>query len=62
MPGIHPDIAENIYQKEFFIFINVFYPPGEPILPHQLRCGPFTVYRYSFMGHFLAAAVTLARE
>jgi hypothetical protein len=64
--GIYPDIAVNpdkfFFKKKFFIFIGIFYPSGEPISPHWLRCSPFAVVHYSFMGHFLAAAAILTRE
>jgi hypothetical protein len=61
----HIDIAENeninISKKANFI-IRIFYPSGEPISLHQLRCSPFAVYKYSIMGHCLAAAAILSRE
>jgi len=64
--GSYPDIARNpdkfFFKKKFFIFIGIFYPSGEPISPHRLRCSPFAVVHYSFMGHFLAAAAILTRE
>jgi len=28
-------------------YIGIFYPSGEPISPHRLRCSPIAVYRYS---------------
>jgi len=62
----YPDIALNpdmfFFKKKFLIFIGIFYPPGEPISPHRLRCSPFAVVHYSFMGHFLAATAILTRE
>ncbi len=64
--GSYPDITVNpdkfFLKKKFFILIGIFYPSGEPISPHRLRCSPFAVVHYSFMGHFLAAAAILARE
>jgi hypothetical protein len=42
--------------------IGIFYPPGEPISPHRLRCNPFAVDHYSFMGCCLAAAAISARK
>jgi hypothetical protein len=64
--GIYPDIAVNpdkfFFKKKFFIFIGIFSPLGEPISLHRLRCSPFAVVHYSFMGHFLAAATILTRE
>jgi len=64
--GSYPDIARNpdefFFNKKFFIFIGILYPSGEPISSHRLRCSPFAVVHYSFMGHFLAAAAILTRE
>jgi hypothetical protein len=60
--GSYPDIAVNYYEKTFIHLIGIFYPSGEPISPHRLRCSPFAVVHYSFMGHFLAAAAILIRE
>jgi len=37
------------------VFIGIFYPSGESISPHRLRCSPFAVVYYSVMGHFLAS-------
>jgi hypothetical protein len=42
--------------------IGIFYPSGEPISPHRLRCSPFAVDHYSFMGCGLAATAISARE
>jgi hypothetical protein len=55
-------LLKKLFKKYLFIFIGIFYPSGEPISLHRLRCGPFAVYKYSFMGHFLAAAAILTRE
>jgi hypothetical protein len=62
--GSYPDIAVNYYEKTFIylILIGIFYPSGEPISLHRLRCSPFAVVHYSFMGHILAAAAILTRE
>jgi hypothetical protein len=64
--GSYPDITVNpdkfFFKKKFFIFIGIFYPLGEPISLHRLRCSPFAVVHYSLMGHFLAAAAILTRE
>jgi len=60
--GNYPDIAVNYYVKIFIHLIGIFYPLGEPISLHQLRCSPFAVVHYSFMGYFLAVAAILARE
>jgi hypothetical protein len=60
--GIYPDIALNYYEKSFIHLFGIFYPPGEPISLQQLRCRPFAVVDYSFIGHFLAVAAILARE
>jgi len=53
---------KKLFKKYLFTLIGIFYPSGEPISPHRLRCSPFAVYKYSFMGHCLAAAATSARE
>jgi hypothetical protein len=45
-----------------FSSIDIFYPPGEPISPHLLRCDPFAVDYHSFMGRRLASAATSTRE
>jgi hypothetical protein len=60
--GVYPDIAVNYHEKTFINLIGIFYPTGEPISPHRLRCSPFAVVHYSFMGYFLAAAAILTRE
>jgi len=33
----------------FRFFIGIFYPTGEPISPHLLRCSAFAVDDHSFM-------------
>ena len=64
--GSYPDIPVNSYIiliKHFhFVYISIFSPVGELILLHRLRCSPFAVVYYSFMGHCLAAAATSTRE
>jgi hypothetical protein len=62
--GSNPDIAVNYYEKTFIylILIGIFYPSGEPILLHLLRCGPFAVANHSFMGRRLASVATSTRE
>jgi hypothetical protein len=45
-----------------FSSIGIFYPSGEPISLHRLRCSPFAVDHYSFMGCGLAATATSARK
>ena len=64
--GSYPDIAVNpdkyFFENNFFILIGIFYPKGEPILPHLLRYGPFAVDDHSFMGRRLASATTSTRE
>jgi len=62
-PEIFPDFVVNpeifFIKKWYFKFICIFYPSGEPILlggvGWRLRCNPFAVFKYSFMGHFLAS-------
>jgi len=43
-------------------YVGIFSPPGEPILPHLLCCGPFAVGDHSFMARRLASAATSTRE
>ena len=45
-----------------FIFIDIFYPPGEPISRHRLRLSLFDVDNYAFTGRFLVATMTSTRE
>jgi hypothetical protein len=50
----HPEsfikIAAVIFKKTITYFIiGTFYPPGEPILPHLLRCSGFAVNYHSFI-------------
>jgi len=52
----------NLYVRAKRIGIGIFYPMGELISLHRLRCNPFAVYKYSFMGYYLAAAVISTRE
>jgi len=52
----------KLFKNNLFIFIGIFYPMGELISLHRLRCSPFAVYKYSFMGHCLVAAAISARE
>jgi hypothetical protein len=60
--GSYPDIALNYYEIFFLNLIGIFYPSGEPISLQRLRCSPFAVVHYSFMGHFLTVAAILTRE
>jgi len=55
-------LLKKLFKKNLFIFIGIFYPTGESISLHRLRCSPFAVYKYSFMGHCLAAAAISTRE
>jgi len=55
-------LLKKLFKKNLFIFIGIYYPKGEPISLHRLRCSPFAVYKYSFMGHCLAAAAISTRE
>jgi hypothetical protein len=41
----------KLFKKNLSIFIGIFYPSGEPILLHLLRCDPFAVDNHSCMGH-----------
>jgi hypothetical protein len=54
---------ESLHSLSFLsIIIGIFYPSGEPISLHLLRCGPFAVDYHSFMGRRLAFAATSTRE
>jgi len=55
-------LLKKLFKKNLFIFIDIFYPSGEPISLQSLRCGPFAVVHYSIMGHCLAFASTSVRE
>jgi hypothetical protein len=44
-------LLKKLFKKNIFIFIGIFYPSGEPILLHLLRCDPFAVDHHSCMGH-----------
>jgi hypothetical protein len=56
-------LLQKIYLKNPFVLINgIFYPPGEPISPHQLHCGLFAAVNCSFTGHFFADAAISTRE
>jgi len=62
----YPDIAVNksiiLFLRTFYIFIGIFYPLGEPISPHLLRCGLFAVENHSFTGPRLASVANLTHE
>jgi hypothetical protein len=63
--GNYPDITGNYKNnicKRIIFLIGISYPAGGPISLQRLRCSPFAVYNYSFMGHFLAVAAILTRE
>jgi hypothetical protein len=47
---------------KFLFSIGIFYPTGEPISLHLLRCDPFAVDYHSFMGRRLASTATSTRE
>jgi hypothetical protein len=46
----------------FYLYSTFFYPSGELISLQTLRCSPFEVVYYIFMGHCLAFAAISARE
>jgi len=64
--GNYPDIAVNksivLFLRTFYIFIGIFYPSGEPISPHLLRCGLFAVDDHSFTGPRLASVAISTHE
>jgi hypothetical protein len=55
-------LLKKLFVKNLYIFIGIFYPMGKPISLHRLHCGPIAVYKYSIMGHCLAAAAISTRE
>jgi hypothetical protein len=63
--GSYPDITvipnKNLFEKNIYINRH-FFPRGEPISPHLLRCSPFAVDNHSFMVRRLASAATSTRE
>jgi hypothetical protein len=63
--GDYSDIAQNSNKFSFEKCYHInrhFFPHGEPISPHLLRCGPFAVEDHSFMSRRLASAATSTRE
>jgi len=48
-------LLKELFKKNFFIPIGIFYPSGEPILlggvGWMLRCDPFAVDNHSCMSH-----------
>ncbi len=44
-------LLKKLFKKNLSIFIDVFYPSGEPISQHRLRCRSLAVVHYSFMSH-----------
>jgi len=47
-------LLKKLFKKNlFYIHRGIFYPSGEPILVHLLRCDPFAVDDHSGMGHAL---------
>jgi uncharacterized UBP type Zn finger protein len=55
-------LLKKLFKKNFSIFIDIFYPSGEPISQHRLRCSSLAVVHYSFMSHCLAVTATSVRE
>jgi hypothetical protein len=48
--------------KTFLYIVGIFFPPGERISLHLLRCGPFGVDNHTFMRRRLAFAAISTRE
>ena len=55
-------LLKKLFKKNLYLFIGIFYPTGKPISLHRLHNSPFAVYKYSIMGHCLAAAAISTRE
>jgi len=47
------EVLVNFFLRLSVIIINIFYPSGEPISRHRLRCSLFDVDYYAFTGRFL---------
>jgi hypothetical protein len=64
--GFHLTSSENYLAHAFtnvlFFLTDIFYPLGELISPHLLRCAPFVVDDHNFMGQRLASAAISTRE
>jgi len=64
--GNYPDIVVNksivLFLRILYIFIGIFYPSGEPISPHLLRCSLFAVDDHSFTGPRLASVAISTHE
>jgi len=43
----------NPFSRSISFLIDIFYPPGEPISRHRLRCSLFDVEYYAFTDRFL---------
>ncbi len=43
-------------------YVDIFYPTGEPILPHRIPRNLFDVLEYAFTSRVAAATATLTRE
>jgi len=53
----------HFHKKELFnLIVGIFYPMGELISLHLLRCGPFVVEYHNFMGRRLTSAATSTRK
>jgi hypothetical protein len=44
-------LLKKLFKKNLFKFTGIFFPSGEPILLHLLRCDPFAVDNHSCMDH-----------
>ena len=52
----------SLNSTTFLLIIDIFYPLGELISQHLLRCGSFEVDDHVFMSQRLATAELSARE
>jgi hypothetical protein len=64
---MRPDSFLSPYFSDPFIhalfsLIDIFFPPGEVILSHMLRCSSFEVDDHVFMSRRLASAAISTRE
>jgi hypothetical protein len=53
-PGLFIKAADNFIKKHSIYYLGSFYPPGEPISSHLLRCGRLAVVYYGFTYQHLA--------
>jgi hypothetical protein len=53
---------KSFLKENRHLIVSIFYLTGGPISLQSLRCRPFEVVHYIFMGHCLAFAAISVRE